>query len=88
MTSILLIPDSEEELDFKDMELKMLLVSLKEMTATKEIILTLERLICDEVPRLDQELSDIMKDKDIYQALVRALEHHRMDKAVQLSVLK
>ncbi|MGH0152389.1 UNVERIFIED_CONTAM: hypothetical protein FKN15_049544 [Acipenser sinensis] len=79
--------DSEEELDFKDMELKMLLVSLKEMTATKEIILTLERLICDEVPRLELELSDIMKDKETYQALVRALDHHRVDKAVQLSVL-
>ncbi|XP_041107883.1 cullin-9-like isoform X1 [Polyodon spathula] len=80
--------DSKEELDFKDMELKMLLVSLKEMTATKEIILTLERLICDEVPRLELELSDIMKDKDTYQALVRALDHHRTDKAVQLSVLR
>ncbi|MGH0167094.1 UNVERIFIED_CONTAM: hypothetical protein FKN15_052560 [Acipenser sinensis] len=54
----------------------------------KEIILTLERLICDEVPRLELELSDIMKDKETYQALVRALDHHRVDKAVQLSVLR
>ncbi|MBN3317845.1 CUL9 protein, partial [Atractosteus spatula] len=80
--------ESKEELDFKDMELKMLLVSLKEMTATKEIILALERLICDDVSQLEQELNDIMKDRDTYQALVRALDHHRSDKAVQLAILR
>ncbi|XP_066553257.1 cullin-9 isoform X3 [Amia ocellicauda] len=80
--------ESKEELDFKDMELKMLLVSLKEMTTTKEIVLALERLICDDVSQLEQELNDVMKDKDTYQALVRALDHHRVDKAVQLAILR
>ncbi|XP_028676954.1 LOW QUALITY PROTEIN: cullin-9 [Erpetoichthys calabaricus] len=80
--------EPKEELDFKDMELKMLLVSLKEMPATKEIILTLDRLICDEGSRIEQELNDIMKDKETFQALVRALDHQGVDKVLQLAALR
>uniref|UniRef100_A0A3Q2ZVX6 Cullin 7 n=1 Tax=Kryptolebias marmoratus TaxID=37003 RepID=A0A3Q2ZVX6_KRYMA len=37
--------ETQEQLDFKDMELQMLVVSLKELTVTKEVIQTLEHLV-------------------------------------------
>lgn len=47
--------DCQEQLDFKDMKLQMLLVSLKELTATKEVIQTLEQLLCEESSQLQEE---------------------------------
>lgn len=47
--------DCQEQLDFKDMKLQMLLVSLKELTATKEVIQTLEQLLCEESAQLQEE---------------------------------
>uniref|UniRef100_A0A3Q0R3E8 Cullin 9 n=1 Tax=Amphilophus citrinellus TaxID=61819 RepID=A0A3Q0R3E8_AMPCI len=48
-----------EQLDFKDTELQMLVVSLKEMTATKEVIQTLEQLLCDDASQLEEERSQV-----------------------------
>lgn len=47
--------ESCEQLDLKDTELHMLLVSLKELTPTKEVIQTLEQLLCDDSSQLEQE---------------------------------
>lgn len=47
--------ESQEQLDFKDTELQMLVVSLKELTATKEVIQTLEQLLCDDASQLEEE---------------------------------
>ncbi|XP_029927070.1 cullin-9 isoform X2 [Myripristis murdjan] len=80
--------ESKEELDFKDTELKMLVVSLKELTATKEVILTLEQLLCDDNAQLEEERSQVTRSRDTYQDLVRLMEQHRADRAVQLSILK
>lgn len=52
---VLVSEDCQEQLDFKDMKLQMLLVSLKELTATKEVIQTLEQLLCDESSQLQEE---------------------------------
>lgn len=52
--------ESCEQLDFKDTELQMLVVSLKEMTATKEVIQTLEQLLCDDASQLEEERSQVM----------------------------
>uniref|UniRef100_A0A3Q4GTS2 Cullin 9 n=1 Tax=Neolamprologus brichardi TaxID=32507 RepID=A0A3Q4GTS2_NEOBR len=49
------LAESREQLDFKDTELQMLVVSLKEMTATKEVIQTLEQLLCDDASQLEEE---------------------------------
>ncbi|XP_071370701.1 cullin-9, partial [Centroberyx affinis] len=80
--------ESKEELDFKDTELKMLVVSLKELTATKEVILTLEQLLCDDASQLEEERSQVTRSRDTYQDLVRLMEQHRADRAVQLSILR
>lgn len=56
---VLVSEDCQEQLDFKDMKLQMLLVSLKELTATKEVIQTLEQLLCDESSQLQEERSQV-----------------------------
>lgn len=58
---VCVIPAAEnrEPLDFKDTELRMLVVSLKELTATKEVIQTLEQLLCDDASQLEEERSQV-----------------------------
>ncbi|XP_028845070.1 cullin-9 isoform X2 [Denticeps clupeoides] len=78
--------ESREELEFK--ELKMLQVSLKEITATKEVIQTLEQLLCDDSSQLEEEKNEVTRNRDTFQDLVRLLDQHRVDRAVQLSILR
>ncbi|XP_010894542.2 cullin-9 isoform X1 [Esox lucius] len=80
--------ESKEELDFKDTELKMLVVSLKEMTATKEVILTLEQLLCDDTSQLEEERNQVTRSRETYQDLVSLMDQHRADRAAQLSILR
>ncbi|KAK2824734.1 hypothetical protein Q5P01_021909 [Channa striata] len=80
--------ESHEQLDFKNTELQMLVVSLKELTATKEVIQTLEQLLCDDASQLEEERSQVTHSRDTYQDLVRLMEQHRADRAVQLSILR
>ncbi|KAL0177398.1 hypothetical protein M9458_026292, partial [Cirrhinus mrigala] len=75
------------EHDFKDTELKMLVVSLKEMPATKEVILTLEQLLCDDASQLEEERNEVTRSRDTFQDLIRLMDQHRADRAVQLSIL-
>uniref|UniRef100_A0A673M366 Cullin 7 n=1 Tax=Sinocyclocheilus rhinocerous TaxID=307959 RepID=A0A673M366_9TELE len=54
--------ESQDEHDFKDTELKMLVASLKEMPATKEVILTLEQLLCDDATQLEEERNEVTRN--------------------------
>uniref|UniRef100_H3B4Z7 Cullin 7 n=1 Tax=Latimeria chalumnae TaxID=7897 RepID=H3B4Z7_LATCH len=74
--------------DVTEMELEMLLVSLKETNVTKEIVLAIERRLCDETASMQMEMSDVMKDPAIFQALLRSLDQHRGEKVVQQGVLR
>ncbi|XP_035982007.1 cullin-9 isoform X2 [Fundulus heteroclitus] len=80
--------ECQEQLDFKDTELQMLVVSLKELTVTKEVIQTLEQLLCDDTSQLEEERRQVTHSRDTYQDLVRLMEQHRADRAVQLSILR
>ncbi|KAM3605984.1 uncharacterized protein V6R79_008521 [Siganus canaliculatus] len=80
--------DCPEQLDMKDTELQMLLVSLKELTATKEVIQTLEQLLCDDTGQLEEERCQVTQSRDTYQDLVHLMEQHRADRTVQLSILR
>ncbi|KAG5266278.1 hypothetical protein AALO_G00229190 [Alosa alosa] len=62
--------ESAEEQEFKDMELKMLVVSLKNMTASKEVIQTLEQLLCEPSAQLDDEKNKVTHSRDAFQDLV------------------
>ncbi|KAM9847747.1 cullin-9 isoform 1-T1 [Aulostomus maculatus] len=78
---------SPEQLDFKDTELQMLVISLKEL-ATKEVIQTLEQLLCDDTSQLEEERNQVTHSRDTYQDLVRLMEQRRADRTVQLSILR
>ncbi|XP_041922384.1 cullin-9 isoform X3 [Alosa sapidissima] len=80
--------ESAEEQEFKDMELKMLVVSLKNMTASKEVIQTLEQLLCEPSAQLDDEKNKVTHSRDAFQDLVGLMDQHRVDRAVQLSILR
>uniref|UniRef100_A0A673KXK3 Cullin 7 n=1 Tax=Sinocyclocheilus rhinocerous TaxID=307959 RepID=A0A673KXK3_9TELE len=80
--------EKKDEHDFKDTELKMLVVSLKEMPATKEVILTLEQLLCDDASQLEEERSEVTRSRDTFQDLIRLMDQHRADRAAQLSILR
>ncbi|XP_060896473.1 cullin-9 isoform X5 [Labrus mixtus] len=88
--------ECREQLDFKDTELQMLVVSLKELTATKEVIQTLEQLLCDDASqllcddasKLEEKRSQVTHSRETYQDLVRLMEQHRADRAVQVSILR
>uniref|UniRef100_A0A8C1XBN8 Cullin 7 n=1 Tax=Cyprinus carpio TaxID=7962 RepID=A0A8C1XBN8_CYPCA len=71
-----------------DTELKMLVVSLKEMPATKEVILTLEQLLCDDSSQLEEERNEVTHSRDTFQDLIRLMDQHRADRAAQLSILR
>uniref|UniRef100_A0A1A8L6K6 Cullin 7 n=1 Tax=Nothobranchius pienaari TaxID=704102 RepID=A0A1A8L6K6_9TELE len=80
--------DCLEQQDFKDTELQMVLVSLRELSVTKEVILTLEQLLNDPMSQLEEERSQVTHSRDTYQDLVRLMEQHRADRAVLLSILR
>uniref|UniRef100_A0A8C1ACS0 Cullin-9 n=1 Tax=Cyprinus carpio carpio TaxID=630221 RepID=A0A8C1ACS0_CYPCA len=80
--------ESQDEHDFKDTELKMLVVGLKEMPATKEVILTLEQLLCDDATQLEEERNEVTRSRDTFQDLIRLMDQHRADRAAQLSILR
>uniref|UniRef100_A0A672N716 Cullin-9-like n=1 Tax=Sinocyclocheilus grahami TaxID=75366 RepID=A0A672N716_SINGR len=80
--------EKKDEHDFKDTELKMLVVSLKEMPATKDVILTLEQLLCDDASQLEEERSEVTRSRDTFQDLIRLMDQHRADRAAQLSILR
>lgn len=66
----------------------MLVVGLKEMTTTKEVIQTLEQLLCDETSQLEDERNEVMHSRDTFQDLVRLMDQHRVERTVQLSILR
>ncbi|XP_062376199.1 cullin-9 isoform X1 [Sardina pilchardus] len=81
--------ESAEEQEFKDMELRMLVESLKNMTATKEVIQTLEQLLCEPSSnQLEDEKNKVTHSRDAFQDLVGLMDQHRVDRAVQLSILR
>uniref|UniRef100_A0A4W3JYL2 Cullin 7 n=1 Tax=Callorhinchus milii TaxID=7868 RepID=A0A4W3JYL2_CALMI len=78
----------QQMLAIMDAELKMLLVSLKERNGTKEIILSLERWVCDETTGLETQIADIMTDKEAFQSLVQGLNQFRSEKLVQQAIIR
>ena len=65
----------------------MLVVSLKSMTATKEVVQTLEQLLCDSA-HLEDEKNEVTYNRDTFQDLVCLMDQHRVDRALQLSILR
>lgn len=80
--------ESKEELGFRHKELKMLVVGLKEPSTTKDVIQTLEQFLCDDIPELEEEKNEVMHSRDTFQDMVRLMDQHRLDRTVQISILR
>ncbi|XP_069092496.1 cullin-9 [Pleurodeles waltl] len=81
-------PEATVLFNLKEMDLKKLLVSLKETSLSKEIILALERCICEETVSIEGDVSELMKDRDSFLLLLKNLEQLRTEKSVQLGILR
>ncbi|XP_069092517.1 cullin-9-like isoform X1 [Pleurodeles waltl] len=82
------LSDSSSPFFLKGKDLKKLSVSLKEISLPKEIILALERLICDDSASVEHEIPELLKDRNWFLMLLRNLEQLRMEKAIQLGILR
>ncbi|XP_061547027.1 cullin-9 [Phycodurus eques] len=81
--------DPPQQLDLKDTQLQKLLMSLKDMTATaKEVIQTLEQLLCGSASQLEGLRSQVSQSQDIFQDLLHPMEQLRTDRTVQLSIVR
>ncbi|XP_069464995.1 cullin-9-like isoform X2 [Ambystoma mexicanum] len=82
-------PDSSPSSFLKEKDLKKLSATLKETSLQKEIILALERLICAEAAALEHDIPELLlKDRNWFLMLLRTLEQLRIEKAVQLGILR
>ncbi|XP_078503375.1 cullin-9-like [Lissotriton helveticus] len=82
------LSDSSSPFYLKGKDLKKLSVSLKEISLPKEIILALERLICDDSASVEHEIPELLKDRNWFLMLLRNLEQLRTEKAIQLGILR
>ncbi|XP_019715818.1 cullin-9 isoform X2 [Hippocampus comes] len=81
--------DPPEQLDLKDTQLQKLLMSLKGRTATaKEVIHTLEQLLCQSTCQLEGLRSQVSQSQDMFQDLLHLMEPLQADRTVQLSILR
>ncbi|XP_075902158.1 cullin-9 isoform X2 [Nelusetta ayraudi] len=76
---------SREQLDT---ELQTLVVSLKELTPTKEMIQTLEQLLCEDSSQLEEERRQVTHSCETYQHLVSLMEQNRTDRVIVKSILR
>ncbi|KAM9803935.1 LOW QUALITY PROTEIN: cullin-9 [Neosynchiropus ocellatus] len=69
---------------FNDGELQVLMMSLKELKAMKEVIQTMEKLLCEDGTHLEE----VTHSQDIFQELVQLLEQQRSDRTIYISIIK
>ncbi|CAN0411220.1 unnamed protein product [Lampetra planeri] len=72
--------------NWKDVELRTILASLRKGVLSKELVLSLERWMNSAL--LEPQLTSIVNDLDIFKALVQALDKLRSEKVVQLAVVR
>ncbi|KAM8851745.1 cullin-9 isoform 2-T2 [Synchiropus picturatus] len=69
---------------FNNRELQVLMMSLKELKAMKEVIQTIEKLLCEDGTHLEE----VTHSRDIFQELVQQLEQQRSDRTVYISIIQ
>ncbi|XP_077437963.1 cullin-9 isoform X2 [Vanacampus margaritifer] len=81
--------DPPEQLNLKDAQLQKLLMSLKGRTATaKEVVHTLEQLLCQSASQLEGLRCQVSQSQDMFQDLLHLMEPLRADRTVQLAILR
>lgn len=74
-------------LDLKDVDVQTLLGRLQEGSLSKELVLALERCVCEEAGP-ESEGAEALRDRQHFLLLLRSLEQLGAEKAVQLGILR
>ncbi|XP_077670303.1 LOW QUALITY PROTEIN: cullin-9-like [Eretmochelys imbricata] len=74
-------------LDLKDVDVQTLLGRLQEGSLSKELVLALERCLCEEAGP-ESEGAEALRDRQHFLLLLRSLEQLGAEKAVQLGILR
>ncbi|XP_061693307.1 cullin-9 [Syngnathoides biaculeatus] len=81
--------DPPKPLDLKDTQVQKLLVTLKGITATaKDVIQTLEQVLCGSASQLEGLRSQVSQSHEIFQDLLHPMEQLHADRSVQLSIVR
>lgn len=85
--SVLQAMCSDLDLDLPESQVRTLLSGLKEPAASKEVIRTLEKVLCDaEAPEGAAAVKQVMQNADILLDVVSLMETHKSDKTTLLSL--
>ncbi|XP_067389128.1 cullin-9-like [Emydura macquarii macquarii] len=79
--------DAGAPLDLKDVDVQKLLGSLQESSLSPEVVLALERCLCDGAGP-ESEVADALRDPQRFLLLLRSLEQLGAEKAAQLGILR
>ncbi|XP_060103905.1 cullin-9-like [Heteronotia binoei] len=80
--------DPEATFELKDMDVPALLSSLRDTSFSKEVVLALERCLCDEGVGTEGDGSEFLPDREHFLLLLKTLEQLGAEKSVQLGVLR
>ncbi|XP_053168983.1 cullin-9-like isoform X2 [Hemicordylus capensis] len=80
--------DSETAFELKDMDVPSLLKSLRETSFSKEVVLALERCLCDEGVCPEGNGTELLPDREHFLLLLKTLEHLGAEKTVQMGMLR
>ncbi|KAL8185246.1 UNVERIFIED_CONTAM: hypothetical protein K2H54_043762, partial [Gekko kuhli] len=80
--------DPEDTFELKDMDVPALLSSLRDTSFSKEVVLALERCLCDEGIGTEGDGSELLPDREHFLLLLKTLEQLGAEKSVQLGVLR
>ncbi|XP_053568749.1 cullin-9 [Bombina bombina] len=81
-------PDGTTLMAVQDMDLQSLLCVMKVNKMCRELLPSLERCVCDNLPSLSFEISELLTDADFFMNLLASLEQLRSEKRLQLSLVR
>lgn len=81
-------PESEASFELKDMDVPTLLKNLQETNFSKEVVLALERCLCDESVCPEGNGTELLPDREHFLMLMKTLEQLGAEKTVQMGMLR
>nr|XP_034967052.1 cullin-9-like [Zootoca vivipara] len=80
--------ESETSFELKDMDVPTLLKNLQETNFSKEVVLALERCLCDEGVCPEGNGTELLPDREHFLMLMKTLEQLGAEKTVQMGMLR
>ncbi|KAJ7341185.1 hypothetical protein JRQ81_005005 [Phrynocephalus forsythii] len=80
--------ESEATFELKEMDVQTLLRNLRETSFSKEVVLALERCLCDEGVSPEGNGTELLPDREHFLLLLKTLEQLGTEKTVQMGILR